>query len=254
MTPSPGVPTIVAGWPMHSGTGTGSSVCADATGTADAAAMTASVPMSFLLNMSAPFRGWDTCQREGPRGGRRGWSVRSARRPARRVKTTSSTPPIVNARHEPDRQRGVHPGGHGALELALAERAEHEHADRERRVAAAEHDVRPRRDAEQLGGETPDRERAGGRGQRGPPPRQPGALGRHRGALPDVDRHVWLRLGLGHAAESTGASEAAPDLLAPDRRRASAAARSCAAAGWKRRGFGGGLRGDWRVRDMGVLL
>jgi hypothetical protein len=134
------------------------------------------------------------------------------------VKATSSTPPIVKARHEAERQRCVYPVEDRAFELALAAGAEHQQPERQCRVPAPQQHVRPGCDVQQFRGEAPDGERAGGRGQGGPPPRQPGALGGHRGPLPDVDlrgrRHGRLRLdhrvGLGHG-RSLGAPGHAPD-------------------------------------------
>jgi len=66
------------------------------------------------------------------------------------------------------------------LQLALALRADEPQPDRERRVAAAEENVRPCGDAEQFRGEPAYSERPGAGAQRGAPPRQPGALRSHR--------------------------------------------------------------------------
>ena len=64
--------------------------------------------------------------------------------------------------------------------------------------------------SEQLRREAPDRERAGGRSQRRAPPREPRALGGHRGALPDVDRGR-LRLGAAMRRVYAGSAGAARD-------------------------------------------
>jgi hypothetical protein len=85
-------------------------------------------------------------------------------------------------RHKAKRKRRVYPVEDRAFELALAAGAEHQQPERQRRVPAPQQHVRPGGDVEQFRSEAPHGERAGGRGQRGPPPRQPGALGRGAGA------------------------------------------------------------------------
>ena len=73
-------------------------------------------------------------------------------------------------------------GSQRTLQLALALCADDREPDRESRVAAAEQDVRPRGDVEELRGEPTHSECAGGGAQCGAPPRQPGALRGHRRA------------------------------------------------------------------------
>ncbi len=61
----------------------------------------------------------------------------------------------MNTADEPEAERRRPAGLKRALELMLAPRTGQEQADREDRVADAEHDIRPRRDVEQLGREAP---------------------------------------------------------------------------------------------------
>ena len=79
------------------------------------------------------------------------------------------------------------------LQLPLALCADDREPDRESRVAAAEQNVRPGGDVEELRGEPAHSERPGGGAQRGAPPRQPGALRSHRRAplLIEIGRRRW---------------------------------------------------------------
>src|SRR4029078_9663640 len=66
------------------------------------------------------------------------------------------------------------------LQLVLGARADDQQPYRERRVAAAEDDVRPWGDVEQVRRESADRQGSGGSPERSAPPGQPGALRSHR--------------------------------------------------------------------------
>ena len=111
------------------------------------------------------------------------------------VRTASATPPTVKTPTVRNASGTCAPVLSACSSSRCRCAPDDQQSHRQRRVAAAQHDVWPCADCEQLRGEPPDAERADRGGQRGAPPRQPGALRGHRRAprLIEVERRGWLR-------------------------------------------------------------